>query len=274
MRPAAPDRRLALPRPGPARPASLVRRPARPGARRRTAPLAEDMLRVREPGSEIRARLRMRGAEPCLWRGVWLEDGLARRRRHRPRDQFESVSLDGLTGLLDRRSFVIQSREKITHPGGVRACGRRPRPPAAAQRGARPRARRPCAGRAGLAPGRRLLRRTRCWRASARTSSRCWHRSGDACGADTLRAALEQPLRVAGFDISPDPLYRRGQRRRRRRRAGGRRAAAPGRAGGGSGQDRRARRGGGLRPGSGERRPLAPGHGSRTCAAPSAAARS
>ena len=38
--------------------------------------LADRLLKPREEGTEIAVRLRMRGCETCLWRGVWLEDGL------------------------------------------------------------------------------------------------------------------------------------------------------------------------------------------------------
>ena len=38
--------------------------------------LAERMLKPQDEGAEIAVRLRMRGSETCLWRGVWLEDGL------------------------------------------------------------------------------------------------------------------------------------------------------------------------------------------------------
>ncbi|MDP3298819.1 MAG: bifunctional diguanylate cyclase/phosphodiesterase, partial [Phenylobacterium sp.] len=37
---------------------------------------AEEVLRVQEPGTEIAVRLRMRGGGVCIWRGVWLEDGV------------------------------------------------------------------------------------------------------------------------------------------------------------------------------------------------------
>src|SRR3954468_20442836 len=38
--------------------------------------LAEEMLRVQEPGGEVQARIAMRGGESCIWRGVWLEEGV------------------------------------------------------------------------------------------------------------------------------------------------------------------------------------------------------
>ena len=39
--------------------------------------LAEDILRLQEPGTEVAVRLRMRGAGVCIWRGVWLEEGVS-----------------------------------------------------------------------------------------------------------------------------------------------------------------------------------------------------
>ncbi len=78
---------------------------------------AEDMLRVREPGAEIAARLRMRGAEPCLWRGVWLEEGLRAAGVVAREMRFTASERDTLTGLLDRRSFVARARERLTQPG-------------------------------------------------------------------------------------------------------------------------------------------------------------
>ena len=37
---------------------------------------AEELLRVREAGAEIVVRLRMRSGGVCIWRGVWLEEGV------------------------------------------------------------------------------------------------------------------------------------------------------------------------------------------------------
>src|ERR1700677_2786401 len=79
--------------------------------------LAEDMLRLREPGCEVAARLRMRGGEPCLWRGVWLEEGLRAAGVVAREMRFSAAERDGLTGLLDRRSFVVRARERLTRPG-------------------------------------------------------------------------------------------------------------------------------------------------------------
>ena len=35
--------------------------------------LAEDLLRIEEPGRPISIRMRMRGGGACIWTGVWLE---------------------------------------------------------------------------------------------------------------------------------------------------------------------------------------------------------
>src|ERR1700728_1103486 len=99
----------------------LAPEPAAPARRARVLPRArapaEDMLRVREPGCEISARLRMRGGEPCLWRGVWLEEGLRAAGVVAREMRFTASERDSLTGLLDRRSFVQRAREKLGRPG-------------------------------------------------------------------------------------------------------------------------------------------------------------
>ena len=163
---------------------------------------AEDMLRVREPGCEISARLRMRGGEPCLWRGVWLEEGLRAAGVVAREMRFTASERDGLTGLLDRRSFVQRAREKLGGPGAyelvVADLNRLRRLNEALGH-----------ERADLvlaALGSRL--------ATAFSDEALMARIGEdefavltrKTGAPTveiLRAALEQPLRVAGFDIHP-----------------------------------------------------------------------
>jgi c-di-GMP-specific phosphodiesterase len=163
---------------------------------------AEEMLRVREPGCEIAARLRMRGAEPCLWRGVWLEEGLRAAGVVAREMRFSASERDPLTGLLDRRSFVVRSRERLSHAGPyelvVADLNRLRRLNEALGH-----------ERADLvlaALGSRL--------AAAFPQEAVTARIGedefavltprlDASAAETLRQALEQPLRVAGFDIHP-----------------------------------------------------------------------
>jgi c-di-GMP-specific phosphodiesterase len=163
---------------------------------------AEDMLRVREPGSEIAARLRMRGAEPCLWRGVWLEEGLRAAGVVAREMRFTASERDGLTGLLDRRSFVARAREKLTEPGAyelvVADLNRLRRLNEALGH-----------ERADLvlaALGSRLAAAFSEAALMARIGEdefAVLARKGGTPSVEVLRAAMEQPLRVAGFDIHP-----------------------------------------------------------------------
>jgi c-di-GMP-specific phosphodiesterase len=78
--------------------------------------LLEGLLQPRSAGQPATARLRVRGADACVWRGAWQEDGrlvgliAAEARTARP-------NLDPLTGLLDRRSFVAETRARLEAPG-------------------------------------------------------------------------------------------------------------------------------------------------------------
>jgi ribosomal-protein-alanine N-acetyltransferase len=116
---------------------------------------AEESSRPREPGSEIVARLRMRGGETCIWRGVWLEDGVRAAGVVAP-----ETSSPPPSGQPDRPAGPQElHRPRSRAPGQERRARtgrRRRRPPAPPERGPGPRARRPGAGRPGLAPGRRL----------------------------------------------------------------------------------------------------------------------
>ena len=79
--------------------------------------LAEDVLRVQEPGTEISVRLRMRGGGVCIWRGVWLEDGLRAAGVVALETKFAGADRDTLTGLLDRRTFLVRVAETLAQPG-------------------------------------------------------------------------------------------------------------------------------------------------------------
>ena len=163
---------------------------------------AEEMLRVREPGAEIAARLRMRGAEPCLWRGVWLEEGLRAAGVVARELRFSAAERDGLTGLLDRRSFVVRARDRLSHAGPFElvvadlnrlrrlneALGHERADLVLAALGSR---------LAAAFPEEALLARI------GEDEFGVLAPMGAAPVADLLRAALEQPLRVAGFDIHP-----------------------------------------------------------------------
>src|SRR4051812_43536030 len=66
--------------------------------------LVEAFLQPKQPGEEIVAKVRMRGAPPCIWRGVWLEDGGRAAGAIVSEAQFAPEPRDALTGLLERRA--------------------------------------------------------------------------------------------------------------------------------------------------------------------------
>ncbi|MFZ3007575.1 MAG: bifunctional diguanylate cyclase/phosphodiesterase [Phenylobacterium sp.] len=164
--------------------------------------LAEDVLRVQEPGSEIAVRLRMRGGGICIWRGVWLEEGLRAAGVVAPETKFAASDVDKLTGLLDRKSFIAQARERLQTPGlhelvvadldRLRrlneALGHERADLVLAALGSRM--------AAAFPPG-VLMARIGEDEFALLTPIRA------ISAAETLRKALEQPLRVAGFDIHP-----------------------------------------------------------------------
>ncbi|KRB52032.1 bifunctional diguanylate cyclase/phosphodiesterase [Phenylobacterium sp. Root700] len=165
--------------------------------------LAEDMLRVQEPGSEIAVRLRMRGGGVCIWRGVWLEDGGLRAAGViAPEVKFAASDLDSLTGLLDRKSFVTRARERLQSPGQHElvvadldrlrrlneALGHERADLVLAALGSR---------LAAAFPPNALLARV------GEDEFAVLAPTSRPSAAETLRQALEQPLRVAGFDIHP-----------------------------------------------------------------------
>ena len=100
--------------------------------------LAERMLKPQEEGTEVAVRLRMRGSETCLWRGVWLEDGLRAAGVVALETKFAGSDRDGLTGLLDRRAFLARVTEVLNPGRRIRGGGRRRRPAAASERGPGP----------------------------------------------------------------------------------------------------------------------------------------
>jgi c-di-GMP-specific phosphodiesterase len=78
--------------------------------------LADDFLRAREPGTTISVRMTMRGGGACLWRGVWLEDGVRASGVVALEARFAPSDVDSLTGLLARRSFLAAARERLQRP--------------------------------------------------------------------------------------------------------------------------------------------------------------
>jgi c-di-GMP-specific phosphodiesterase len=164
--------------------------------------LVEELLRVQEPGAEIAARVRMRGAETCVWRGLWLEDGVRAAGVIVPETKFAASEQDNLTGLLDRRSFVARARERLQVPGMFtlvvgdldrlrrlnEALGHERADLVLAALGSRL--------AAGFPPGALLAR-------IGEDEFAVLAPSGVQQPAEAMRAVLEQPLRVAGFDIFP-----------------------------------------------------------------------
>jgi c-di-GMP-specific phosphodiesterase len=164
--------------------------------------MAEDILRIREPGAEISVRLRMRGGGVCLWRGLWLEEGCRAAGVVALESKFAASDQDSLTGLLDRRSFVAHARERLQTPGRHElivadldrlrrlneALGHERADLVLAALGSR---------LAAAFPAGALLARIGEDEFAALAPSEV------SPGPDALRRALEQPLRVAGFDIHP-----------------------------------------------------------------------
>jgi c-di-GMP-specific phosphodiesterase len=165
--------------------------------------IVEEMLQPQPPGAPINGRLRMRNAEVCVWRGLWLEDGGARAAGLiAPETRLLASERDALTGLYDRRSFVSLARERLLTPGAQtlvvadldrlrrlnEALGHERADLVLAALGSR---------LASSFPRHTLTARVGedefAVLASAEVND----------PAEQLRKALEQPLRVAGFDIYP-----------------------------------------------------------------------
>jgi c-di-GMP-specific phosphodiesterase len=166
--------------------------------------LVEDLLRIQEPGCEVTVRMRLRGGQGCIWRGVWLEEGVRVSGIVAPEAKFAASEQDSLTGLLDRKSFLQRAREQLQVEGPYdlvtadlnrlrrlnEALGHERADLVLAALGSRLAATFPPSvlmGRIGedefaiLAP-------------------RSAHGGDLVC---RMREALENPLRIAGFDIHP-----------------------------------------------------------------------
>jgi c-di-GMP-specific phosphodiesterase len=78
--------------------------------------LAEKVLKPQAEGTEIAIRLRMRDAGTCIWRGVWLEDGL-RAAGVVALETNSPPASRSLTSLLDRRTFWSVPGRTLTQPG-------------------------------------------------------------------------------------------------------------------------------------------------------------
>lgn len=164
--------------------------------------LAEQLLRRREEGEEIAFRIRMRNAESCIWRGVWLEDGCRAAGVAALETKFAASDHDQLTGLYERRTFLRHAREALAEQREFElvvadldrlrrlneALGHERADLVLAALGSRLSAAFPT----GAIPAR-----------IGEDEFAVLVPDGVAKPAERLKAALEQPLRVAGFDIYP-----------------------------------------------------------------------
>ena len=164
--------------------------------------LAEEVLRFQEPGGEVAVRLRIRGGPPCVWRGVWLEEGVRAAGVVAAEVRFAASGIDPLTGLADRRSFITLARERLQQPGDHElivadldrlrrlneALGHERADLVLAALGSRL--------SAAFPPGALLGR-------IGEDEFVALSPLAVSPGTEALRRALEQPLRVAGFDIHP-----------------------------------------------------------------------
>jgi c-di-GMP-specific phosphodiesterase len=163
---------------------------------------AEELLKQQPPGAEIAVRFRMRGAGVCVWRGVWLEEGVRAAGMVAAETRFAATDQDSLTGLMDRKSFITRARERLQTPGQHQlivadldrlrrlneALGHERADLVLAALGSR---------LAAAFPGEALLARI----GEDEFATLC--PLDLSPGPEALRDALQRPLRVAGFDIHP-----------------------------------------------------------------------
>jgi c-di-GMP-specific phosphodiesterase len=164
--------------------------------------LAERILKPQEEGTEVAVRLRMRDAQTCIWRGVWLEDGLRAAGVVALETKFAASERDVLTGLLDRRAFIARLGETLTQNGEYEivvadvdrlrrlneALGHDRADMVLAALGSR------------LAAA--FVQNAHCARIGEDEFAVVVPR-GNGSASERMREALEQPLRIAGFDIYP-----------------------------------------------------------------------
>lgn len=164
--------------------------------------ILDGLLTPRPAGEAISARVRMRGAERCLWQGVWLEEGVRAAGVAIAESRVVATQNDPLTGLLDRRGFVAQARERLAADGEYdvvvadlnrlrrlnEALGHDRADLVLAVLGSRL--------SAAFPPDAVMAR-------IGEDEFAVMTPATEEVAADRLRAALETPLRVGGFDIFP-----------------------------------------------------------------------
>jgi c-di-GMP-specific phosphodiesterase len=162
----------------------------------------EDALQRREPGETISVRLRTRSGQACVWNGLWLEDGETAAGIAALELRFAASDRDGLTGLLERRSFIIRARERLQR-GGVHELVVADLDRLARLNEALGHER---ADLVLAALGSRLTAAFPADALIARIGEDEFAVLVQPQGfepAEMLRTALEKPLRIAGFDIHP-----------------------------------------------------------------------
>lgn len=163
----------------------------------------ETLLQPGPPGSAARARLSLRSGQRLIWTGGWAEDGAPRLLGSISRDAPQAlIEHDPLTGLLDRRTFLRRAREHLDVPQAYtlvvadldrlrrlnEALGHERADLVLASLGSR---------LAGAFTGDALPARV------GEDEFAVLIRRGGADPTERMRAALEAPLRIAGFDILP-----------------------------------------------------------------------
>jgi len=163
----------------------------------------DDLLTPRDPGTKVAAQFRARGSAACVWRGEWLEEGVRAAGVVAPAARFAETPYDALTGILDRRGFLARAAERLAVAGTddvliVANVNRFRRLNEAL----------------GHERGDLVLAALSARLSAAFPPEAAMGRVGDdefavmttadeTASMAILRAALEQPLRVAGFDIFP-----------------------------------------------------------------------
>jgi c-di-GMP-specific phosphodiesterase len=163
----------------------------------------DDLLALREPGAKVAAEFRARGAGACVWRGEWLEEGVRAAGVVSSARRVSEGQLDALTGILDRRGFIALAGERLETPDGEKILVvanvnrfRRLNEALGHDRGDMVLA--ALAARLAAAfPAETVMGRVGDDEFAVLTEAQ----DGQAVGI--LRTALEQPLRIAGFDIFP-----------------------------------------------------------------------
>lgn len=161
---------------------------------------AEALLRDEPPGVTVSARLRMRSGHASVWRGSWLEDERRATGLVLPVRKAGGAERDPLTGLLTRAAFLARLADDLFEGGRKRVV---------VVDLARLRRLNEALGleRADLllaALGGRLAAAFPPESAPARVADGAFALLLESVEAsDDLRSILEEPLRVAGFDLYP-----------------------------------------------------------------------